>query len=380
MRFFVTLSIFIATALAATTPLHTIQKYKGETTGRYIVNLKAGATKADLFGHLRLPKTNVTHDWDIINGFAGYFNEDTLNTLRSNPNVDFIEEDGIMHTLGSQTNAPWGIASVFQGSVVSESGLTNSYTWADDNAGQGVDIYIVDTGVRTTHSAFGGRARWGTTYGGYANADGNGHGTHCAGTAAGGPYGIAKKANIIAVKVLSDAGSGAITDIVNGLNWVRSQSGANKVVSMSLGGSATTSLDNAVTSLTNAGVHVAVAAGNSNVNAANTSPARTPSAVTVAASTYGRAKASFSNFGAVIDIWAPGQNVISSWATSDTATNSISGTSMATPHVAGAIAYLITKEGNISPAAMSDKLKSYSRKGYISGVPSGTINDYLTLV
>jgi cerevisin len=385
MRFFVTLSVFVTSALAAVAPLRTVEKYHGETNGRYIVTLKDGSTKSDLFGQLRLSKSNITHDWDIVNGFAGHFNADTLNSLRSNPAVESVAEDGIMHAFGTQTNAPWGIARVFSNGPTggSAGALTFSYSWADDKLGAGVDIYVVDTGVRTTHIVFGGRARWGATFGGYASADGNGHGTHCAGTAAGGQTGIAKNANIIAVKVLDDSGSGAITDIVSGLNWVKSQasaSGRPSIVSMSLGGGATATLDNAVTSLLSGGVHVAVAAGNSNVDAINTSPARVPGAITVGASTITDSKASFSNYGSILDIWAPGQDVISAWSTSDTAANIISGTSMATPHVAGAIAYLIAKEGNASPAAISDRIKALALKNVLSGIPAGTTNALLHMI
>ncbi|KAF8167100.1 serine protease [Crassisporium funariophilum] len=383
MRFFTStfaaFSLLGATALAAVTPLHAIEKFSGETTGKYIVTLKKGVSKANVLSKIK-NTGSVTHDWENFNGFAGDLDTDALNALRASPDVEFIAEDGIMHTMVTQTNAPWGIARLSSTARLTNqdtSALTFSYTY-DASAGAGADIYIVDTGVFTTHSQFGGRARWGATFGGYASADGNGHGTHCAGTAAGSQFGVAKAANIIAVKVLSDAGSGTVTDIVSGLNWVITSaraSGRPSIVSMSLGGSASTPLDNAIASLTSAGIHVAVAAGNSNVDAGTTSPARAPSANTIGASTIADARATFSNFGAVVDLFAPGQNIISSWIGSTTATNNISGTSMATPHIAGLIAYLIALQGNVTPAAMSTKLKSLSLKGVISGIPSGTLND-----
>jgi cerevisin len=250
----------------------------------------------------------------------------------------------------------------------------------------------LDTGIYTGHSQFGGRARWGATFGGYANADGNGHGTHCAGTVGSSQYGVSKAVSLIAVKVLSDAGSGSTSDMyackltsismlrlidfqssfsVSGLNWVLTQarsSGRPSIVSMSLGGGAATALDNAVASLTSAGVHVAVAAGNSATDAGSTSPARAPSAVTVGATTISDTIASYSNYGSVVDIFAPGTGVTSTWIGSTTATNNISGTSMATPHVAGLIAYLISLNGNVSPATMSTNLKSLSTKNAISGI------------
>ncbi|GLB42668.1 putative peptidase S8 family protein [Lyophyllum shimeji] len=382
MRFFTAVLAAIALAVPAfaapASTLHTVQKFDGATTGRYIVKLKDGVTKASVLGEAKAKSTHA--DWEIINGFASELDEATLDHLRAHPDVEYIEEDGIMHTMTTQTNAPWGIARLSSSTKLANqdtSALTFSYTY-DASAGSGVDIYIVDTGVLTTHSQFGGRARWGATFGGYASADGNGHGTHCAGTAAGSQYGVAKAASIIAVKVLDDSGSGAVSDIVSGLNWVLSSarsSGRPSIVSMSLGGSASTSLDNAVATLTSGGVHVAVAAGNSNTDAGSTSPARAPSAVTVGASTIADARASFSNYGSVVDIFAPGQNIISAWIGSNTATNNISGTSMATPHIAGLIAYLIALQGNVSPASMSSKIQSMSLKGVLSGIPSGTVND-----
>ncbi|KIM35761.1 hypothetical protein M413DRAFT_32226 [Hebeloma cylindrosporum] len=380
MRFFTTalsFALLAISALGAVTPLHTIERFNGATTGRFIVKAKDGVSKDKLLAKVG---SSVTHNWEILNGFAANLDDTTLNFLRASPDVEFVAEDGIMHTMTTQTNAPWGIARLSSNTRLANqdsSALTFSYTF-DASAGSGVDIYIVDTGVLTTHTQFGGRATWGATFGPYADRDGNGHGTHCAGTAAGSQFGVAKAANIIAVKVLSDAGSGAVSDIVSGLNFVLSSaraSGRPSIVSMSLGGGVSTSLDNAVASLTNAGIHVAVAAGNSNADAANTSPARAPSANTVGASTIADARASFSNFGAVVDIFAPGQNVISAWIRSNTDTNNISGTSMATPHVAGLIAYLIRLQGNITPAAMSTKLKNLSLKGVLTGIPSGTLND-----
>ncbi|PPR01533.1 hypothetical protein CVT24_001845 [Panaeolus cyanescens] len=143
---------------------------------------------------------------------------------------------------------------------------------------------------------------------------------------------------------------------------------------MSLGGSATTALDNAVASLTAGGVHVVVAAGNSNTNAANTSPARAPSAITVGASDINDSRSSFSNYGSVVDVFAPGTSITSTWIGSTSATNNISGTSMATPHVAGLVAYLISKDGNVSPSAMETKIKNLSTKNALSNIPSGTVN------
>ncbi|KAF6747229.1 serine protease [Ephemerocybe angulata] len=386
MRFFTTIAglltlSLVGTALAAPAPpaLKSVEKFEGQANGKYIIKLKSGVSRKGWVSKLKNQKTAV--DWALINGIGAHLDDDELETLRASPDVESIAEDGIMSIFATatQTNAPWGLQRISQAGALSNTNtaaLTFTYTY-DTTAGAGVDIYIVDTGVLTTHTEFGGRAKWGTSFVG-TTTDGHGHGTHCAGTAAGSTYGVAKKANIIAVQVLDSSGSGATSGIISGLNWVLTQakaSGRPSVVSMSLGGSASSSLDSAVASLTAGGVHVVVAAGNSNVDAANTSPARAPSAITVAATTIADAKASYSNYGSIIDVWAPGTNIISSWiGSSNTATNSISGTSMATPHVAGVVAYLLGKDGSITPAAMETKIKSLSSKNVLSGVPSGTVN------
>lgn len=389
MRFFstfaalLTLSLVGSTLAAPTIPLRDVERFRGaEVSGKYIVKLKAGVSRKAWANKL---SSDSVVDWELINGIAADLTDDELNTLRASGDVEAISEDPIMHAFATQTNAPWGLQRVSQASKLTSTnaaGLNYVYTY-DDSAGEGVDIYVVDTGVHVRHTDFGGRARWGTSFISGSTTDGHGHGTHCAGTAAGERFGVAKKANIIAVQVLSASGSGSTSGIVSGLNWVLTQaraSGRPSVVSMSLGGTANTAMDNAVAALTTAGVHVVVASGNSNVDARNTSPARAPSAITVAASTIADAKASYSNFGAVIDVWAPGTAVISSWiGASNTATNSISGTSMATPHVAGVVAYLIGKDGNISPAAMEAKIKSLATKGVLTGVPSSTVNNLVQI-
>ncbi|PPQ63335.1 hypothetical protein CVT24_006708 [Panaeolus cyanescens] len=381
MRFFTAIllavSLVAPTLASPTIALREVERYQGQTTGKYIVNFKKGASRRNWANKLKVKSTD---EWDIVNGFAADLDEATLNELRASKDVELIAEDGVMEAFATQTNAPWGLQRISQRarlSSTSTTALTYTYNY-DDSAGRGVDIYIVDTGIYTSHSDFGGRARWGASFNNLGNSDGHGHGTHCAGTAAGTRYGVAKGANLIAVKVLSDSGSGATSGIVSGLNWVLSQaraSGRPSVVSMSLGGSTATTLDNAVASLTSAGIHVVAAAGNSNTNAANTSPARAPSAITVGASTIGDVRSSFSNYGAVVDVFAPGTGVTSAWIGSTSATNNISGTSMAAPHIAGLVAYLIGKDGNVSPAAMETKIKSLSTKSALTSIPSGTVNN-----
>ncbi|KAF9052001.1 peptidase S8/S53 domain-containing protein [Panaeolus papilionaceus] len=349
MRLFT--AILLAVALVAPTlasptiPLREVERFKGQTTGKYIVNFKKGASRSDW-----AKKLKVTEDWDLVNGFAAELDEATLNALRASKDV------------ATQTNAPWGLQRISQRAKLSStsttlknfSALTYTYDY-DASAGSGVDIYIVDTGIYTAHSDFGGRARWGASF------------NNLGGTAAGSRYGVAKAANLIAVKVLSDSSSGATSGIAKA-------SGRPSVVSMSLGGSAATALDNAVASLTAGGVHVVVAAGNSNTDPGSTSPARAPSAITVGASAINDARSSFSNYGSVVDVFAPGTGITSTWIGSTTATNNISGTFMASPHIAGLVAYLIGKDGNVSPAAMEAKIKSLSTRSALTSVPSSTVN------
>ncbi|PFH47212.1 hypothetical protein AMATHDRAFT_152700 [Amanita thiersii Skay4041] len=373
MKFFIgTLALLAAVVpiFGAPAELITVEKAAGRTSGKFIVTLKNDVDKSFVLSQV---SADAIDQWDVINGFSAKLDEATLNVLRAHEAVESISEDGVMHTMTiiTQTGAPWGLRRISDPRPISPlegDAFSLNFTYRyDSSAGSGVDIYIVD---------FGGRARWGATFGGYPSADGNGHGTHCSGTAAGTRFGVAKKANLIAVKVLDDSGSGFISDIISGLDYVIQQaaaSGRPSVVSMSLGGSANTALDNAVLALTSAGIHVTVAAGNSGTDAGGTSPARAPSAVTVGATDINDNCASFSNFGSVVDIFAPGVNICSDWL-GTTGINFLSGTSMATPHIAGLVAYFIALDGNISPAAMTTKIQTLAVKGILHNCPSGTIN------
>ncbi|KAH6897970.1 serine protease [Coprinopsis sp. MPI-PUGE-AT-0042] len=384
MRFtavFATLAALLAPAILAAPPtLKSVERYTGTKTGSHIVRLKPGVSRKQFIRKLKLPSNTV--DWDLINGFSAALDDETLNVLRASDEVEALSEDGLVHTMAtiSQTDAPWGLQRITQAKRLSNSVATSlnfNYTY-DESAGTGVDIYIADTGIHISHTDFGGRARWGGTFGTVGTVDDNGHGTHCAGTAAGGRYGVAKNATLIAVKVLSSIGYGTITGIVSGLDWIKGEvaaSGRPSVVSMSLGGEASTALDSAVAGLVSAGIHVVVAAGNEFSDALFTSPAREPTVITVGATNIQDQRPSFSNHGHLVDIFAPGQDVISTWiGSNNTATKSMTGTSMATPHVAGLVAYLIAKDGNASPAELSEKVKALSVKGTLGNIPYTTNN------
>ena len=248
-----------------------------------------------------------------------------------------------------EKNAPWGLARISHRDSLSF-GTFNKYLYSEDG-GEGVDVYVIDTGTNIEHVDFEGRATWGKTIPpGDEDVDGNGHGTHCSGTIAGKKFGVAKKANIYAVKVLKSNGSGTMSDVVKGVEWAAlshqdnveaAKKGKGKkgfkgsAANMSLGGGKSPALDLSVNAAVDAGIHFAVAAGNDNADSCNYSPAAAEKAVTVGASTLADERAYFSNYGTCNDIFAPGLNILSTWTGSKYATNTISGTSMASPHIAG---------------------------------------------
>ncbi|CAE6455208.1 Alkaline serine protease ver112 OS=Lecanicillium psalliotae PE=1 SV=1 [Rhizoctonia solani AG-1 IB] len=370
--FAILVAALVAPALAAPAAIP-ITKIAGPTKeNSYIIKLKDGVSKdshvARLLEYIGSRDSKVVYKYEnIFNGYAGTLKGPILDYIRRSPDVEYIEAD-----VFSQIDFEQGDESLASREVQDEA----SHLAGRAANGGGVDIYGLDTGILTTHTSFGGRASWGATYGGYANRDGHGHGTHTAGTAVGSGFGLATAANIIAVKVCSDTGSCAVSDVVAGINFAVSRaasSGRPSIITMSLGFPITTTLDNAVTSATGRGLHVTVAAGNENQNAANVSPARAPAAITVGAVDSSNRKASFSNYGAALDVWALGVNVRSAWIGSNSAVNTISGTSMATPYVAGVLAVVIGNKGNSSPASLSSALKS-NAQAVVTGAPSGTTN------
>jgi len=311
-----------------------------------------------------------TYNFASFKGFQVYADTTTIAEIAASDDVDYIEKDGIVtiNALTTQTGAPWGL-----GRISHRERPSTDYIY-DTSAGEGVKVYVIDTGIYIGHSQFGGRATWGANFVDTDNTDGNGHGTHCAGTIGGSTYGVSKKASLVAVKVLDKTGSGSNSGVISGIQWVANNAPAGSVLSMSLGGSFSAATNNAVAAAVSKGVTSVVAAGNSNANAANYSPASEPSAITVGAIDQNDARASFSNFGSLLDIFAPGVNILSSWIGSTTATNTISGTSMATPHVAGLAAYLIKLENLSSPAAVVARIKALSTNGKITNAGSGSPN------
>ncbi len=289
-----------------------------------------------------------------IRGFSAKMTEADARAMANDPEVAFVEQDQVMHADITQAGATWGLDRIDERAQLVGADFTYN------SAGVGVTAYIIDTGILLGHNEFTGRLAGGydaVTSGGNGN-DCNGHGTHVAGTVGGTTYGVAKGVTLIPVRVLSCSGSGSNAGVIAGVDWVRGHhpAGVAAVANMSLGGGASTALDNAVAAAIADGVTFAVAAGNSNRDACSYSPARTPAAITVGATTSTDARASYSNYGSCLDIFAPGSAITSAWIRSNTDVNTISGTSMASPHVAGVAALYLQTNGTASPATVRNAL------------------------
>ncbi|MFE1045800.1 S8 family peptidase [Streptomyces olivaceus] len=313
-----------------------------------------------------------------LNGYSATLSAAEARRLAADPAVASVEQDQRVRLADTtQSNAPWGLDRIDQTSLP----LSGTYTYPD-SAGEGVTAYVIDTGVRVTHQEISGRASYGydAVDGDTTASDGNGHGTHVATTIAGTAYGVAKKAEVVAVRVLDNNGSGTTAGVVAGVDWVTANHSGPSVANLSLGGGASTTLDNAVRASIASGVTYAVAAGNSAANASSYSPARVTEALTVGATTNTDARASYSNYGAVLDLFAPGSSITAGWNTGDTATNTISGTSMATPHVAGAAAVYLAGHSSATPAQVSTVLVDGATTDRVTGPGTGSPNRLLRLV
>jgi subtilisin family serine protease len=337
--------------------------------GSYIVVLNENANPQAVAA---LAGATPSHVYtSALNGFAARLNAGQLNALQRNPLVSYIEEDQEYSIAVDQLNATWGLDRINQRNRPLDGKYSYGYT------GSPVYTYIIDTGIRTAHNEFEGRAANVYDAFGGNGQDCNGHGTHVAGTVGGKVYGVAKKAWLRGLRVLNCSGSGTTSGIIAAVDWLRQNHVKPAVANMSLGGGFSSSLNTAVNNLSNAGVFVAVAAGNDNRNSCDYSPASAANAYTVAASTSSDAKASFSNFGSCVNIYAPGQSITSAWHSSNSATSTISGTSMASPHVAGVAALIKHRYGDISSASVRTHLNDAGTNNLISGNPSGTVNKLL---
>lgn len=332
--------------------------------GQYIVVLKPSAPATQILNAVvPMPGVQLRNVYaSALNGFSARLSPDALAKLEADPNVAYIEQDQWMTADATETGATWGIDRIDQHNLP----LSGTYTYT--RTGAGVTAYIIDTGINTTHSEFGGRASVGydAIGDGRNGIDCNGHGTHVSGTVGGATYGVAKGVTLKAVRVLDCSGSGTNSGVIAGVDWVTSHHSGPSVANMSLGGGASTALDNAVSNSIASGVTYGIAAGNSNRNACNYSPARTATAITVGATTSTDARASYSNYGSCLDIFAPGSSITSSWIGSNTATNTISGTSMATPHVVGVAAQYLQANPTASAATVRNALVANGTAGKVT--------------
>jgi PKD repeat protein len=308
-----------------------------------------------------------------LHGFAGDFSPSAIEALGRDPAVAYLQQDQVVRITDTQLNPPsWGLDRVDQRNLP----LDNSYTY--NNAGTGAHVYIIDTGIRITHVTFTGRASFDfNSVGDGINTDCNGHGTHVAGTAGGVEYGIAKDVTLHAVKVLDCGGSGSFSGVIAGVDFVTANHIDPAVANMSLGGGFFQALNDAVTNSVNAGVVYSISAGNENQNACNVSPASTPLAITVASEGITDARSFFSNWGTCVDIFAPGENIVSAYNTSDIATATLSGTSMSAPHVTGAAALYRVANPGATPADVASALTSNATMNVITNPGTGTPNRLL---
>lgn len=343
---------------------------------RYIVTFKPGTLGVRQIAQTIANGAGVRPDFiyeHAVQGLALSLPTATSNyfveAIRRTPWVEAIEPDSVVTHYQQQSSPTWPLDRIDQRALP----LNALYSYSA--TGAGVRIYIVDSGVRSTHAEFTGRILSGYTSvsDGRGTEDCHGHGTHVAGIAAGSTYGVAKGASIVPVRVLNCNGSGSNSSVIAGLDWVAANAVKPAVVNMSLGGSASTAVDNAVAKVVAAGVVVAVAAGNSKADACNSSPARAASALTVAATTSSDTRASYSNWGKCVDLFAPGDSVLSAGIASDSATATLSGTSMASPHVAGASALLLEGTTN-SPATIEQLLESRATPRRVLSAGTNTPN------
>ncbi|MFI6941390.1 S8 family serine peptidase [Streptomyces sp. NPDC050418] len=353
---------------------------EGAVSGSYIVMLDDKLSKGDKQDLAKEYGGSLKRNYaSAVNGFsASGLSETEAKRLAADPAVGKVVQNKKFTISATQDNPPsWGLDRIDQTDTAGD----KKYTYPD-TAGEGVTAYVIDTGVRISHKDFEGRATHGfdAVDNDDSADDGNGHGTHVAGTIAGASHGVAKKANIVAVRVLDDQGSGTTEQVVAGIDWVTQNHEGPSVANMSLGGGADEALDEAVRKSIASGVTYGVAAGNDASDAGQGSPARVEEAITVASSTVDDEQSEFSNYGSVVDIYAPGSDITSAWNDSDEGTKTISGTSMATPHVVGVAAVYLGSHQDATPEQVATALTEGATPDKISNPGAGTPNKLLKVV
>lgn len=353
---------------------------KGIIKNQYIVilNKDVGSSNEFAQGIAKQHGGKVLQTYDaVLKGFSIYLPDVAgtafVEAMKKNPKVVSVENDTIMKIdATTQSNPDWGLDRIDQKNLP----LDSAYSYLQ--TGSGTTAYIVDTGILSTHQQFSGRVLSGYTAisDGNGTSDCHGHGTHVAGTVGGSTYGVAKNVSLVPIRILGCDGSGASSNVIAGLDWILKNGKKPAVVNMSLGGEANTSLDSAVENLFNNGYVMVVAAGNSNTDACSSSPARVSKAITVAATDSTDTRASYSNYGGCVDIFAPGSQINSSWIGSNTATKVLNGTSMATPHVVGVVAEMLQSTPTATPQTISNNLLNQASNNVVKN-PSGSPNRLL---
>ncbi|HZE66476.1 MAG TPA: S8 family peptidase [Sporichthyaceae bacterium] len=309
-----------------------------------------------------------------VKGFAASLTPEALRRLHTDPSVASIEPDATISVAASEPNPPsWGLDRIDQHALP----LDNDYTYAE--TGKGVTAYIIDTGIRSTHQDLVGRVLPGYDIvdDGYGTEDCNGHGTHVSGTVGGTTYGVAKQVNLVPVRVLDCDGTGTISGVVKGVDWVTAHHAGLSVANMSLGGVTSDTLDAAVANSIAHGVNYVVAAGNDDDEACSYSPGRVPDVITVGATGRTDSRAEFSNYGQCVDLWAPGEDIVSDWGTGDSDISTLSGTSMASPHVAGVVAQYLQANPDATPARVQAAIVGATSSNVLSGLNDGSPNRML---
>ncbi|BAP66421.1 MULTISPECIES: S8 family peptidase [Acinetobacter] len=371
---------FVYAASNVANPVNDSSQAKGIIKNQYIVilNKDAGPSKDFAQNIAKQHAGKVLQSYDtVLKGFAIYLPDTAgaafIEAMKKNPHVLSVESDTIVNIdATTQSNPDWGLDRIDQKALP----LNSTYSYLQ--TGSGTTAYIVDTGILSSHQEFSGRVLSGYTAisDGNGTTDCNGHGTHVAGTVGGTTYGVAKSVNLVPIRILGCDGSGASSNVIAGLDWILKNGKKPAVVNMSLGGATSSSLDSAVENLYNNGYVMVVAAGNSNTDACTSSPARVSKAITVAATDNTDTRASYSNYGSCVDIFAPGSQINSSWIGSNTATKILNGTSMATPHVAGVVAEMLQSTPTASPQTISTNLLNQASSNVVKN-PSGSPNRLL---